>query len=167
MARSMTGSGKRNHSRGRISAALPDGRLARLRRGLNAGNVEDATLKEPFMATASLYGKEVSLYELDTKRKLRVTLASVGNIDHGQNPAAPLYGTPSSSKDVDSLLAASDACCAYIKENGLGAGNWSGGDVFDEKQKLVARVSYNGRIWHAARAKPDRQRGAPEEGLCP
>jgi hypothetical protein len=50
------------------------------------------------------------------------------------------------SVDVDSFAMASGACLGYIKRNGLGAGNWSGGQVYDG-EKQVAIVSYNGRVW--------------------
>jgi hypothetical protein len=38
-------------------------------------------------------------------------------------------------------------CVAYIAERGLGAGNWSGGEITDQDGKFVAVVSYNGRVW--------------------
>lgn len=54
----------------------------------------------------------------------------------------------SETVEVASLRAASDACRAYIKERDLGASGWFGGGVYDQSGVAVARVSYNGRIWH-------------------
>ena len=55
---------------------------------------------------------------------------------------------------VATLQEASETCCRFIEEHALGGGNWSGGQVRDVATgKLVARVSYNGRVW------------APEPGL--
>lgn len=48
--------------------------------------------------------------------------------------------------EVPDYYAASKVCRRFINENDLGAGNWTGGDVI-EAGALVARVSYNGRVW--------------------
>lgn len=77
---------------------------------------------------------------------LKVKLASVGNIDHGQNPYQPVFGVPNQTKEVSSLEEASKVCREYIAEHELGGGNWSGGFVFDGKEQ-IAYISYNGRIW--------------------
>lgn len=74
-------------------------------------------------------------------------------LSHAPNPdvrggywVAPLdSGTPTQI-DVDSLADASLRCRRYIQNNELGGGNWTGGQVFDE-ERLVASISYNGRIW--------------------
>lgn len=79
--------------------------------------------------------------------KYTVTLKSVGNPDYGQDPDRPLYGVDNEIAEVDTLPEASRACRAYIEENDLGGGNWSGGEVKDEDGTVVARVSYNGRVW--------------------
>lgn len=47
---------------------------------------------------------------------------------------------------VTSLEEASRVCRTYIEDNELGGGNWTGGDVVDEGNK-IASISYNGRIW--------------------
>ena len=49
---------------------------------------------------------------------------------------------------VASLKEASKACRRYIDRNGLGGGNWTGGQVAEDGV-FVARVSYNGRVWDA------------------
>ena len=48
---------------------------------------------------------------------------------------------------VLSLTEASQVCRRYIDRNNLGGGNWTGGRVLDEHGAVVARVSYNGRVW--------------------
>jgi len=51
---------------------------------------------------------------------------------------------------VDDLDAASRTCLDYINFNDLGGGNWAGGEVRDaETKQVVAKISYNGRIWMA------------------
>jgi hypothetical protein len=81
--------------------------------------------------------------------KYIVQLASLGNIDFGQDPRRSLPGVPKRRVRVDSLRAASTACRKYIEDNELGGGNWTGGDVIDAATKtVVAHVSYNGRVWN-------------------
>lgn len=79
-----------------------------------------------------------------------VSLNSCGNIDHGENPDAPKFGVLDDLAYVTSLAEASRAARAYIDTNDLGGGNWTGGDVRDASQVLVARISYNGRVWAAS-----------------
>lgn len=43
---------------------------------------------------------------------------------------------------------------AYIKRNGLGAGNWTGGLIRQDNVPWL-RVSYNGRIWHLSDPKKE------------
>lgn len=62
-------------------------------------------------------------------------------------PAEPGNFRKVEVKDFDE---ASRICCEYIARNGLGGGNWTGGAII-EGEKVVARISYNGRIW------PDRR----------
>ena len=76
-----------------------------------------------------------------------VKLTSCGNIDHGQEPDRPKFGVPDDLAHVRSLAEASMAARAYIDHNDLGGGNWTGGDVTDGNNQLVARISYNGRVW--------------------
>ena len=82
-------------------------------------------------------------------RKLTVELK------HASNPdirGGYWEGRPSEGRKVvraTSLAEASKLCGEYISRNGLGGGNWTGGDVRDAEQGgiLVARISYNGRAW--------------------
>lgn len=53
---------------------------------------------------------------------------------------------------VDDFAAASAAARAYIERNGLGGGNWSGGDITQGRNsRVIAHVSYNGRVWDGPR----------------
>jgi hypothetical protein len=50
-------------------------------------------------------------------------------------------------RKVETFREAAAECRAYIERNGLGGGNWTGGQVFADKKTQVARVSFNGRVW--------------------
>ncbi|MDK9702513.1 MAG: hypothetical protein OEL20_05190 [Sulfuritalea sp.] len=93
--------------------------------------------------------QEITGAELTAPAALKVTLRSLGNPDHGQDPSRPLYGVRNKTAKADSMAKASALCRAYIEENDLGAGNWAGGAVTDATGKLVATVCYNGRVWRA------------------
>lgn len=47
---------------------------------------------------------------------------------------------------VATLAEASRVCLAFTARNHLGGGNWSGGKI-REGGKVIAHVSYNGRVW--------------------
>lgn len=50
---------------------------------------------------------------------------------------------------VSSPREASKICRQFIETNELGGGNWTGGRVYDKKGgKVIAYISYNGRIWN-------------------
>lgn len=80
---------------------------------------------------------------------MKVSLSSKLNLD---------FPKGSQGKDINShfvnVRSLSDAqvrCLVFIAENNLGAGNWTGGLVY-EAEKKVARISYNGRIQLEAEA---------------
>ena len=75
---------------------------------------------------------------------LRLTLSSVGNPDFGQDPCRPV--SPTRSIEVKTLTAAAAAVRDYIEHYRLGGGNFSSVRVLDGNT-VVARISYNGRIW--------------------
>ena len=75
---------------------------------------------------------------------LTVTLASVPNCDFPAGQRGPRLATTTIA--VASLVDASAECLAYIERNGLGGGNWTGGEVRDGGEE-IGRVSYNGRVW--------------------
>ena len=94
------------------------------------------------------YGAEVPDEQKNTPGKFRVRLASCGNPDHGQNPNHRMYGAEANRwQKVGSIAEASTACRKFIEDNDLGGGNWSGGEVMDDKKIIIARISYNGRAW--------------------
>jgi len=79
---------------------------------------------------------------------MKVTLTSAGNPDHNQNPNQPLYGCEKNkSVEVASFVEARNACVKFIDDNDLGGGNWSGGEIINNEGKIIAHVSYNGRVW--------------------
>ena len=52
--------------------------------------------------------------------------------------------------EVESLPAASAAVRQFIELNDFGSSDFAGGEVYDSSTNtLVAKVSYNGRIWDA------------------
>jgi hypothetical protein len=75
---------------------------------------------------------------------LRVRLSARQNPDFPRRDDLPKPFTI----NVATLKEASEVCCRFIHEHALGGGNWSGGQVRDAATgKLVARISYNGRVW--------------------
>lgn len=109
--------------------------------------------------------------ELNAVGNFLVTLSSVGNPDKDQDPSKPLPWVRNNTYTTTSMLEASMACQSYIATNSLGAGNWSGGDIY-QNGKIVARVSYNGRVWHVSNP-PEVQAPRPksvtgrQENQCP
>ena len=78
-------------------------------------------------------------------KQYTVRLASLGNPDLRQDPTQPI--STCKTVVVSSIAEASRVCLAYIAENDLGMGNWSGGQICDGAGRRVAQVSYNGRVW--------------------
>jgi|SRR4026209_2819326 len=98
-----------------------------------------------------------------TKQPYKVRLASVGNPDFGQDPRRSMYGAErNKTVGCDSLEAAAELCQQFITTNDLGGGNWAGGEITDASGKVVAHVSYNGRIWEG----PRRSWNATTKELC-
>lgn len=78
---------------------------------------------------------------------LYVTLSAAPNFDYDDSdPRAQVRVAPKKVA-VRDLKDASRACQAFIRQHELGGGNWTGGDVTDAHGQLVAKVSYNGRVW--------------------
>ena len=51
--------------------------------------------------------------------------------------------------EVESLPAASAAVRQFIELNNFGSSDFVGGEIYDSStNKLIAKVSYNGRIWN-------------------
>jgi hypothetical protein len=103
------------------------------------------------------------------KKKLIVFLGAQGNPDFGE-PAN--IGVPSRWQPVKSLCDASRALQAFIGQYDLGAGNLLYGEtgtgtVRDGKGKVVARVSYNGRVWGPGKNAPEIVLKCPHKPRAP
>jgi hypothetical protein len=82
---------------------------------------------------------------------LEVKLSNRGNPDFEQHPDHPLPGRPRDVwKPVANYAEASRLCRRYIATHELGGGNWTGGEIRQAgRRKIIAYVSYNGRVWGA------------------
>jgi hypothetical protein len=61
-----------------------------------------------------------------------------------------MYVSPTRKKavEIQSLSEASSEVRKFIDMNGFGLSDFFGGEVYDSTtNKLIAKVSYNGRIW--------------------
>lgn len=74
-----------------------------------------------------------------------VSLASCGNPDFGQDLTQSMSGAEKTTR-VSSMREASLVCREYIEEHQLGGGNWTGGQI-TKNGRIVAYVSYSGRVW--------------------
>ena len=84
-----------------------------------------------------------------------------------QNPDFPRrYDLPAKrTAEAASLREASAVCRCFIEEHDLGGGNWNGGKVRDAAtSRVVALVSYNGRVWTPERDWRKRTEIVPEGG---
>lgn len=79
-----------------------------------------------------------------TQKKYLIELKSCGNPDHGQDPDKIV--SPSRLIDFDIIEEARKIQGDYITEYNLGGGNYCGGNI-THKGKIIARMSYNGRVW--------------------
>lgn len=86
---------------------------------------------------------------------MKLTLHHVKNVDlmHGQGDGSGYWQPPIEPGkrrqiEVKSLADASAQYRAWIDRNGLGGGNMAlhSGEVV-ENGRVIARISYNGRIW--------------------
>jgi hypothetical protein len=97
----------------------------------------------------------VDIRKVQTTAGLQVVLSNVGNPDHRQDPEQPLPGVLNRIVAAKDLAEASNLCRAYIEENDLGGGNWSGGLVLKDGNEF-AKVSYNGRVWGLPQRTDDK-----------
>lgn len=76
---------------------------------------------------------------------MKVKLESKTNPDF---PIAQQQGLNISAHWVhcNSTKEASQLCQQFIAQNNLGGGNWTGGEIINNKKHVIAYVSYNGRI---------------------
>jgi hypothetical protein len=75
-----------------------------------------------------------------------VGLSHTANPDVDGGYWTAIYRPESGAVEVSSLDAASVVCQQYINGYDLGSGNWTGGTVSTADGRVVARISYNGRI---------------------
>ncbi|MFA6230943.1 MAG: hypothetical protein WC617_12355 [Rhodanobacter sp.] len=74
-------------------------------------------------------------------------LAARGNPDLGQNPDEIPYGTLAADQLVQcSMDKAGEVTRKFCEDNGLGGGNWVGGDIW-ENGEHIGHVAYNGRFF--------------------
>lgn len=69
---------------------------------------------------------------------------------------------------VSSLKAARDIARLFRDNNGLGIGNWVGGQVFDKTGTKIGRFSYNCRFWrkeHPFETESNKIKHAPEKRI--
>lgn len=71
-----------------------------------------------------------------------VKLSAAPNPDFNQTESP----APAQVVEVESLEQASQVCRQYISQHGLGGGNWTGGQIYQNGQE-THHISYNGRIW--------------------
>jgi hypothetical protein len=82
-----------------------------------------------------------------SEKKYFVKLEALPNSDYDlTNYRATVY-IPARKEEVGSLKDAAAKCRWFIEYYELGGGNWTGGEVTNEAGEIIARISYNGRIW--------------------
>lgn len=79
--------------------------------------------------------------------KFSVILSSCGNVDYGQNPYEVYNGVVDRIYYADTIEELQKEVRRYIEDNGLGGGNYTGGEVKDKSGKIIGKISYNGRYW--------------------
>ena len=80
----------------------------------------------------------------------KVILSALGNLDHNENPFSNIVNGKIIKPRIvkrPTIEACLKAVCQYIDKNDLGAGNWTGGKIYNENDEYVGRVSYNGKFW--------------------
>lgn len=76
-----------------------------------------------------------------------VVLSTEGNPDKKQKTNESLPGVPDKLSQVFTYRDASKTVLNYIEEYDIGGGNFTGGQIISPEGKIVAYVSYNGRVW--------------------
>ena len=78
---------------------------------------------------------------------LEVELGAEPNPNHSLRSHEGSVKIKTHKVKVKSLSEAQNEVRGFIEENDLGAGNFTGGDLFSHGKK-IGRVSYNGRLWN-------------------
>ena len=76
--------------------------------------------------------------------KYSVVLSAHGNPDHYESPFEEV--APNEVANCECIEDCQAAVRKYIDKHDLGAGNWTGGDVFHNGE-VIGRISYNSRYW--------------------
>jgi hypothetical protein len=85
--------------------------------------------------------------ETEMKEDLEVELGAEPNPSHSSRSHEGSVKIKTHRVKVKSLSEAQNEVRGFIEENDLGAGNFTGGDLFSHGKK-IGRVSYNGRLWN-------------------
>ena len=78
------------------------------------------------------------------RKRYCVKVSAHGNPDHGQHPLAEM--AIGGFIYADTIEQCQGIVRRYIEEHALGAGNWTGGEVYDNGVQ-IGHISYNGRYW--------------------
>jgi len=78
---------------------------------------------------------------------LEVELGAESNPNHSSRSHEGSVKIKTQKVKVKSLTEAQNKVREFIEKNDLGAGNFTGGDLFSHGKK-IGRVSYNGRVWN-------------------
>jgi len=85
--------------------------------------------------------------ETEMKEDLEVELGAEPNPSHSSRSHEGSVKIKTHRVKAKSLSEAQNEVRGFIEENDLGAGNFTGGDLFSHGKK-IGRVSYNGRLWN-------------------
>jgi len=81
-----------------------------------------------------------------TFKNLSVEISAEPNPDYDKNTHNGSINIKPKKVKINSLQEASTIVRKFINDNDLGGGNFTGGNIYSDN-KIVGRVSYNGRIW--------------------
>lgn len=92
-------------------------------------------------------GKRRSTPHSPRAKYYAVNLAAVPNMDFGPSSHEGTVGVRPRRVPVGSIEQAVEVVQGFIRSHELGGGNFVGGQVYDRKGKMVARIAYNGRVF--------------------
>jgi hypothetical protein len=104
-------------------------------------------------------GKRRSTPHSPRAKYYAVNLAAVPNADFGPSTHEGTVGVRPRRVPVGSIDEAVKIVQGFIAANELGGGNFVGGQVYDRRGKMVARVAYNGRVFRPGDAYFNESRG--------
>lgn len=101
------------------------------------------------MPSIAIVCMELPMAANTTMKKLTVKLSHRSNpdlFDRGGYWDDPIDSGKTQNVTINSFAEASKVCSDFIRRNSLGAGNWTGGKIY-EGRNYVGHVSFNGRVW--------------------